>query len=69
MSCRENCSVRGFFDVLEDLGFCRAWITEEEDVDISADGMFPVDVFWNSAEKGQRDCRFNVVVAIDTGRN
>jgi hypothetical protein len=48
----EDCSMRGFFDVFQDLGFCGTGVTKEEDIDVSTDGMFAVDIFWNTTEEG-----------------
>jgi hypothetical protein len=47
----ENSSVGVFLDVFEDLGFCCTRITEEENVDVSTDGMFPVNVFRNTTKE------------------
>jgi len=66
---REDGAMGGFLDIFEDLGFCCTGITEEEDVDIASDGVFPVDVFGDSAEEGECYGCFNVVVAVDTWSN
>ena len=52
LSSRKDCAVGGFLDVFQDLRFGGTGISEEEDVDVSADGMFSVDVFGDTAEEG-----------------
>ena len=48
----KHCAVGGFLDVFQDLRFGGTGISEEEDVDVSADGMFSVDIFGDTAEEG-----------------
>lgn len=63
----EDGAVGSFFDVFKDLGFRCTRITEEEDVDVASDGVFAIDVFGNSAEEGECDGCFDVIVAVNTG--
>jgi hypothetical protein len=62
-------AVGSFFDVFEDLGFRGTGVTKEEDVDVTADGKFSVDVFGNAAEEGHCHGGLNVFMAVDTWRN
>jgi hypothetical protein len=48
----KDCAVGCFLDVFQDLRFGGTGISEEEDVDVSADGMFSVDIFGDTAEEG-----------------
>lgn len=63
----KHCAVGSFLDVFQDLGFSGTGIAEEEDVDVSADGVFSVDIFGDAAEERQCDGCFDIFVTIDTG--
>src|SRR5271154_196411 len=58
-----------FLNVFEDLRFGCTRITEKENIDITTNGMFAIDVFRNASEERQCNCCLDVFVAIDTGSN
>ena len=59
----------GLFYVFQDLRFCGTGVAEQQNVDVSSDGMFAVDVLRDTAKEGQRYRCFDVFVAVDTRSN
>ena len=48
---REDGSVRGLLDVLEELRLGRTWVSQEENVDVPSEAKLAVDVLGNAAEE------------------
>jgi len=69
LSGSEDCSMGGLLDILQDLRFRGTGITKEEDINVPADGMFPIDILGDTAKQRERYSCLDIFVAIDTWGN
>ena len=66
---RKHGTVGGLFGVLQELTLGGTRIAEKENVDVSSETMLAVDIFGYTAEEGEGDGSFDVVVPVDRRRD
>ena len=62
-----HCSRGYFFEVFEELTFGRARVTKQEHIDITADTVLVVDVFFDPGKEGEEEGELDLLVAVDGG--